>query len=177
MLKLYVNGMRDGQQPFERIVPPSALPPEDDYRVVEPLELSLLITKDKAKLEVAGSARTVLELACSRCLDGHRVPVTAEFDLLYLPLDDAPAGGEELEVADEDVNTAFYRDGVIDLAEMVHEQLYLALPMKPLCREDCRGLCPACGVNRNTTDCGCDPRWQDPRLSALEALLKDRDDA
>jgi len=104
------------------------------------------------------------------------VPVDAAFDLLYLPAAEAP-DDDEIEVAEEDINTAFYRDGSIDLGEMIHEQLYLALPMKPLCREDCKGLCPLCGANWNTTTCTCEVRWEDPRLAGLKALLKDNDDA
>ena len=84
---------------------------------------------------------------------------------------DVPARGrgpgrrEEIEVAEEDINTAFYRDGEIDLGELIHEQFYLTLPMKPLCREDCKGLCPVCGANWNQTTCACERRWEDPRLA------------
>ena len=58
----------------------------------------------------------------------------------------------------------------------MREQLYLALPMKPLCREDCRGLCAECGANLNLTTCGCARRWEDPRLAGLRALLDERKD-
>jgi uncharacterized protein len=126
---------------------------------------------------IAGTARTTLELNCSRCLDGFQVPVAAEFDLRYLPAAEAPTAGDELEVADEDINTAYYRDGQIDLAELVHEQLYLALPMKPLCKDECLGLCAVCGANRNTAPCACEHKWTDPRLAGLKALLNENDDA
>ena len=87
--------------------------------------------------------------------------------------------GEEREVGDEDLSAAFYRDDAIDLVQLVEEQIYLALPMKPLCTPDCRGLCPQCGVNRNLETCNCQTRWEDPRLSGLKALITDRknDDA
>jgi uncharacterized protein len=68
---------------------------------------------------------------------------------------------------------SFYHDDVIDLADVIREQLYLALPMKPLCREDCLGLCPVCGQNRNTTPCTCKTEWVDPRMDALRNLKKD----
>ena len=83
----------------------------------------------------------------------------------------------EVEVADEDINTAYYQHGQIDLAELIHEQLYLVLPMKPLCKDDCQGLCPVCGANRNTTACTCETTWTDPRLAGLKALLNENDDA
>jgi uncharacterized protein len=73
----------------------------------------------------------------------------------------------------------FYRDEQIDLNELLREQFYLTLPMKPLCSEDCKGICPQCGTNRNTAPCDCSPQWEDPRLAGLKTLLEKRkhDDA
>ena len=71
---------------------------------------------------------------------------------------------------EEDVGVSFYRDDVIDLGDVIREQFYLALPMKPLCREDCKGLCPVCGVNRNREACSCDTTWVDPRMEPLRRL-------
>lgn len=177
MLTLDVTRMRDGLDRLDRTIEPGALPKEEDYSVVEPVVLSAALTKDKAKVQIDGTARTTLELACSRCLERFRVPVDASFDLLYLPWTEAAGGEQEIEIGDEDINTAYYRDGVIDLRDLLHEQIYLTLPMKPLCREDCKGLCPVCGANRNTTECSCESRWDDPRLAGLKALLNENDDA
>ena len=71
---------------------------------------------------------------------------------------------------DDDLTTAFYGNDEIDLGQLVLEQFYLALPMKPLCRESCRGLCPECGTNLNTATCSCVREWTDPRLDGLRAL-------
>jgi uncharacterized protein len=177
MLVLEVSRLREGQDPFDRVVAAADLPREEDYRVVAPVELVSRVGRDRANVSVTGTATTTLELDCSRCLEPYRVPVKADFDLRYLPQVEAPDPGEEIAIDDEDVNTAFYKGGVIDIGEMLHEQLYLTLPMKPLCRPDCRGLCPVCGVNRNVASCDCDARWEDPRLAALKALLDDNDDA
>jgi DUF177 domain-containing protein len=176
MLLLDVARLREGSDPLERTIAPGDLAAEEDYRVVAPVVLEATVAKDKANVRIVGHASTTLEMACSRCLDGYEVPVDARFDLLYLPAVESP-GEEEVEVRDEDINTAFYRDGSIDLAELLHEQLYLMLPMKPLCRENCQGLCPLCGVNRNVTTCSCEARWEDPRFAGLKALLKESDDA
>src|ERR671919_630513 len=77
---------------------------------------------------------------------------------------------EESEVREEDLETSFYRNEQIDLNELLREQFYLALPMKPLCRDECKGLCPQCGTNLNTGTCDCGPGWEDPRLAALKQL-------
>jgi uncharacterized protein len=176
MLSLDIARLREGSDSLERTIAPTALPVEEDYRVTVPVVLEATVARDKEKVRIVGHAATSLELACSRCLDGYEVPVDARFDLVYLPAADAPAD-DEVEVPDEDINTAFYRDGAIDLAELLHEQFYLVLPMKPLCRDDCKGLCPVCGANRNVTTCACETRWEDPRLAGLKALLKESDDA
>jgi len=73
-------------------------------------------------------------------------------------------------VQEDDLETSYYSDDQIDLGELMREQFYLALPMKPLCRDDCRGLCPQCGTNLNAGTCDCSPVWEDPRLAALKAI-------
>lgn len=141
------------------------------YQVVEPVELEFDLHKDKDRFRIEGGVRTVLELPCSRCLEPYRLPVDASLDLRYLPVSER-SSGDDAEVAEEDVDVSFYQDDQIDLSELVREQCYLALPMKPLCREECRGLCPQCGVNRNTGTCDCEPGWEDPRLAPLKGLIK-----
>ena len=81
-------------------------------------------------------------------------------------------GEGEREVEEDDLATAFYDDERIDLAHLIMEQFQLALPMKPLCKDACKGLCPQCGTNLNTGSCDCSPIWEDPRLAALKALKR-----
>lgn len=88
----------------------------------------------------------------------------------------AQAVEEDVELLDEDLDTAYYRDHVLDLADMLREQFYLALPMRPLCRPDCQGLCPSCGIDRNVDTCQCQTDWVDPRLSGLKALVTRKTD-
>ena len=76
----------------------------------------------------------------------------------------------EREVGEDDLGVSYYKDDAVDLSEIVREQFYLALPMKPLCREDCKGLCPVCGKNRNREACTCQSEWVDPRLEPLKNL-------
>src|SRR5262245_23718739 len=97
------------------------------------------------------------------------MPIDSKFDLRYLPVG-TEGGGADREVSDDDLDASVYSEDQIDLNELLREQFYLALPMKPLCRDDCAGLCPQCGTNRNTATCACAPQWEDPRLAPLKRL-------
>jgi uncharacterized protein len=98
--------------------------------------------------------------------------VDEPFDLRYEPQPES--GGEaERELGDEDFGAAYYSGDEIDLQQLIQERIYLALSMKPLCSEDCKGLCPVCGTNLNRGTCACDTHWEDPRLTALKALKKE----
>ena len=118
----------------------------DAYQVVAPVELEFDIHKDKDKFRLVGRVRGGLELACSRCAEAYRFPIDAGFDQRYLPSSQASHEAER-EVEEDDLETSYYTDEQIDLAGLIREQFYLALPMKPLCGDDCKGLCPTCGTN------------------------------
>jgi uncharacterized protein len=158
---------------FSRTFQPEEVgPPEDAYRVVAPVRLDFEIHKDKDRFRLTGTVQTEFELTCSRCLEPYRLPVDATFDMRYHPAADMSLEPDR-EVPEEDLETSYYRDEQIDLNELLREQFYLALPMKPLCQEGCRGLCPQCGTNLNSGQCECSAGWEDPRLAPLKAL-KDR---
>ena len=147
------------------------------FQVAEPVDLKFKVQKDKDRFRLIGRIITALELPCSRCVEPFRLPIDSTFDIRYLPQTEMAAEGER-EVEEDDLSDAFYRDEQIDLAQLMEEQFYLALPMKPLCRDDCKGLCPNCGTNLNDATCDCQVRWEDPRLAALKALLdRDKDNA
>jgi uncharacterized protein len=169
---LDLTRLHGAREHVDRTLQPSAFDPQDeDYRVAAPVELSLDVVKGGTdSFNVSGTVRTRLELECSRCVEPFEIPVDTSFELRYLP-QTANLGVGEREIAEEDLATAFYREGAIDVVEMLREQFQLALPMKPLHDEACRGLCPECGANLNRTDCGHAPRWTDPRLAPLEGLL------
>src|SRR5258706_197945 len=141
----------------------------DTYQIVAPVELAFDIQKDKDRFRLVGRLRTELELSCSRCVEPHRFPIDAEFDQRYLPSSQATTEVER-EVEENDLETSYYAEDQIDLNELMREQFYLVLPMKPLCLEDCKGLCAHCGTNLNTGACDCAPLWEDPRLATLKAL-------
>jgi uncharacterized protein len=159
---------------FARAFQPSEVGGEADaYQIVAPVELEFDIHKDKDKFRLVGRLRTGLELSCSRCLEPYRFPIDVAFDQRYLPLSEA-SNDAEREIEENDLETSYYSEDQIDLNELIREQFYLALPMKPLCLDECKGLCAQCGTNLNTGACDCAPVWDDPRLAALKAL-KSRD--
>ena len=162
-----------GDEHLDRTFQPAQFDAADsaeEYAIVAPVHLVMDVHKDRDAYRVTGRVETRLRLECGRCLDPFDIPVDAAFELRYVAAA-ADGGDGEREVAEDDLTTAFYKDETLDLGELIHEQLVLAMPMKPLCAEACQGLCPACGTNLNKSTCDCNPTWNDPRLAALQALL------
>ena len=169
-MKLDLTRYRQPVSQFTRTFQPGEVDGDSDaYQIVAPVALEFDINKDKDKFRLVGRVRTELELTCSRCVETYRFPIDAEFDQRYLP-SSAASSEAESEVEEDDLETSYYTDDEIDLSQLMREQFYLALPMKPLCREDCKGLCAQCGTNLNTGTCDCAPVWEDPRLAALKAI-------
>jgi DUF177 domain-containing protein len=170
-MQLDLTRFHQGLNHFARTFRPDEVAQDNDaYRIVEPVHVDVEIHKDKERFRLAGAVRTRLELGCGRCLEPFTLPIDSTFDLRYLPADAEGGSDEDREVSEDDLDASVYRDQQIDLDELLREQFYLALPMKPLCREDCAGLCPQCGTNRNTGTCACVSQWEDPRLAPLKRL-------
>lgn len=171
---LNLRGIRGALERFDRVYQPAEFArQEDDFAVAAPVVLGFDIHKDKDLFRLVGRVQTDLELPCSRCLEPFTSPVDAAFDLRYQP-QSSNTGDDEREIEEDDLTTAFYQGDAIDLGQLMREQFYLSLPMKPLCTEACRGLCSMCGANVNRGECGCKREWPDPRLAALRELRGDR---
>ncbi|MCC7008354.1 MAG: DUF177 domain-containing protein [Acidobacteria bacterium] len=166
---LDLNRIRAGVEHVVRRLAPAEFAGDDQFRVVAPVDLDVEVTKDARKVRLTGRVKTTIATDCSRCLEPFEILVDAPIDSIFLPAAENVAGDDE-QVASEDLGVSYYREDVIDLGEVVREQCYLALPMKPLCRADCLGLCPVCGINRNRESCTCQVEWVDPRLDALRQL-------
>jgi len=122
-------------------------------------------------ISFAGRIGTRATLPCSRCLEEHAQPLDLPFDLVYTTAPEPPRGDEKR--LDDELATRVHMDGTrIDIRALLAEQVYLGLPLKPLCRPDCQGLCPKCGINLNEGACTCaEERTEDPRLRILKSLL------
>ena len=182
-MRVELSHIRLPETAVAKVFVPADLPGEgEEYRVIAPVDLRLTIHKDHDRFRLVGTVKTQLELDCSRCVEAFVLPVDREFDLRFLPstaVDAAKDEDDEAEVEEDDVSITYYRDEQIDLIELLREQFYLALPMKPLCRPDCQGICPQCGTNRNIAPCTCNPQWEDPRLAGLKTFItkREHDDA
>lgn len=179
---LDISRLRRGAEPVSRQYAPEVWGATDEeFRVVGGTEVSGTVRRDEGTtIVLAARVTSTLEVPCSRCLEPFVVPVDAQVETRFVPAGDLAkvtadtVGSGEIddEVQDRDLGLAEYRDETIDLGQVIREQFVLALPMKPLCREDCQGLCPMCGVNRNQELCACRQAWVDPRLAALADLKK-----
>jgi uncharacterized protein len=108
------------------------------------------------------------KLECSRCLAAYPFAADEPFSLVLAERSAAAAG--ERELAPEDLDLAFYEGDGIDVSPIAEERIQMSIPMKPLCREDCRGLCPRCGADRNVGTCDCATEEPDPRWAALAGV-------
>lgn len=129
--------------------------------------LDLQISPDGVDVLVQGRVTATVPQTCGRCLEAFPARVEVRVDVRLLP---RPVTGDSVKLGADDLDVDFYTNDELDLKRVVETETTLALPMKPLCREDCRGLCPACGGNRNLVPCACAERAPDPRLAALRDL-------
>jgi uncharacterized protein len=121
---------------------------------------------------VTGKLKTDVDLTCARCLSRFRQPLTLDIEEEYFPTLDILTGAPVDVPEDEPGAFIIDRNNILDLEEAVRQYSTLAIPMKPLCREDCPGLCPVCGANRNVVSCDCPPAAPDSRWQKLADSLK-----
>jgi len=129
-------------------------------------ETELLDPFGVREIRIRGALRGEVEVFCARCLDPIAVPVSAPMDLFYRPMSQI-AKDEEVAISEEETEIGFYEAGGLELADVVREQVLVGLPMRSVCREDCRGICPVCGANRNHNPCSCRESFTDSRWDAL----------
>jgi uncharacterized protein len=131
--------------------------------------LGELLAHSDGELRIQGRYTVEMAAQCDRCLGQARFPLDATFDLFYKPTS-AIAREEEVEIDDGEAEIGFYEGSGIELEDILREQVLLALPMQRVCSDDCKGICPACGKNRNETKCDCRTETTDDRWGALRNL-------
>jgi len=128
-----------------------------------------LLAHSDGEVRLCGQYTVEMTAQCDRCLGRARFPLDAPFDLFYKPMS-LIAREEEVEIDEGEAEIGFYEAGGLELEDVLHEQILLALPMQRVCREDCKGICPVCGKNRNEGACDCRATSVDDRWGALRNL-------
>jgi len=141
--------------------------PAPDFRMPAAVSVQLSYYRGGSDLFFQGRIEGEVTGRCARCLEEYAFTLATDFALVCSPHREGRGRAVEEE---DDADLTYYEGDEIDLSPLLREQILLALPTRPLCREDCAGLCPHCGVNRTTTSCECQADRGDPRLAVLRTL-------
>ncbi len=137
--------------------------------------IRLVVFLEGRNLEVSGGFRAEGRADCDRCAEPVTVRLEREFRTIYVPADCGPSEAGDLELGADDLDIAFYDGAGIDVEDIVREEVGLALPVKVLCREDCLGICPRCGADRNRAPCDCAAEPQERAFDVLRTWKKGKE--
>ncbi|MFN3479582.1 MAG: YceD family protein [Thermodesulfovibrionales bacterium] len=147
---------------------------ETEYpRILSPVKTVLHVDKIGDEILLRGRISADVELRCSRCLKDFKKDMSIDVDVVYHSLSELK-GEEKYEIKEDELDTGFYLGDEIDVNQLLLEQIILNIPMKPLCSESCKGLCPKCGKDLNIEGCDCERKGIDPRFEKLKKLFNDR---
>jgi uncharacterized protein len=141
------------------------------WQSLAPVEASFHLERRAEGVLARGAFRTGAVVQCSRCSEPVFVPMADDIEVLYVESTTGVRGEDAGLAATQELNVEPLKDDRIDLSWLLRESVLLSLPLQPLCRPECRGLCPRCGVNLNETACQCRGEATDPRLLPLQHLL------
>lgn len=165
---------------FDENYQPGAIEFGLDFRQIGPLlskgRAELVVEhrghhQDVEDIRLVGGVTAELEFNCARCLDPVRLEVNRAFDLIYRPLG-VDRRADEVSISEAETEIGYYQGEGLLLEDVLREQVLLATPVRALCREDCKGLCPHCGRNLNVEQCDCEQHVSDPRWNALADIKK-----
>ena len=169
-MRIELDKLEGKSAKFAHTYGPDELVLDDEHmRLIEPPQVTARINRSDHEVRVSGQITARAELDCDRCLKGIEVPIEASFDVSYVAAQDY-VETDAAELQAEDLSLSVYEDQAIEVDDLVREQVLLALPTRALCTEDCKGLCPICGANRNEMSCECEAAETDPRWKALKDL-------
>lgn len=168
---LSIQELEVGKVRFDRVFTPGIL----DFSVSGVRQLTPLhgvgsaeiLENTGGEVRVQGHLTVSVESDCDRCLQPARFDLDLDFDLFYQP-SSIVEGSDEVAINEGEAEIGFYQGAGIELEEILQEQVVLLLPMHLLCNEDCKGICPVCGKNRNESDCHCAIKPADDRWSGLK---------
>ena len=132
------------------------------------VDLDCLVTKTSTTVFIKGEFSAIIDSNCSRCLEDISVPIGGNFAYTLIPA--KAETREDVELTAEEPEISHYQGDFIDLTSIICEQIILQIPIKTPCREECKGLCPRCGINLNTSSCNCHLAVVDNRMAVLKKI-------
>jgi uncharacterized protein len=141
----------------------------DNVELKSAAKVEGVLTKRIMQADVEGEISAEVSIECSRCLQTIEKSLDFPFNVGYVAPENY-AQAKEVELRESDLEVALFDGQHVDIKELVREQIILNAPTQVFCSEDCRGLCPKCGINRNLLDCSCEEKEIDPRWAKLKEL-------
>src|SRR4051812_6814294 len=172
-MRIELDKLEQPDNRFAHVYEPDEIVLDEEHaRLTSPPEVSGRMNRSGHEVRLRGKINTTAEVDCDRCLKSVSVPVETEFDVTYVPAEDYTSS-DAAELQETDLSLSVFDGETIDIDELVREQVLLALPARALCGEECQGLCPVCGADRNVQPCDCQSKEIDPRWAALKAVMSD----
>jgi len=169
-MRIELENLQGGKGDFAHVYQPDDLNPVDErVSLTQPATVSGKVRLAGNEVFVNGHVETRAKIECDRCLRPVETPVNADFSLEYISGSEYESS-EVAELTEAEMSVSVFDGEALDVDEIVKEQVLLAVPTRMLCREDCKGICPECGTDRNTGDCSCATSDIDPRWAALKNL-------
>jgi uncharacterized protein len=170
-LRIKREEIQEGGMELHMDLPPSwfssMYAEQHEVRIDVPISIDFMVYRLKDKIRVRGAIHTKISLICSRCLEYFEFPISPNIDLTFSPRPKLPLP-KEMELTKDDFEEEFYDGEEVDLSNPICEEIFLSIPMKPLCNENCLGLCAKCGANLNIDKCSCCNGAKDPRFMVLK---------
>ena len=169
-MRIELENLEGGKGDFAHVYQPDELNPVDErVRLTAPAAVTGKVRLSGNEVFVSGHVDTQAQVECDRCLQPVEAPVSSDFALEYITGSEYESS-EVAELTEAEMSVSVFDGKAIDVDEIVKEQILLAVPTRMLCREDCKGICPECGIDRNTGECSCVANDIDPRWAALKNL-------
>jgi len=169
-MRIELVNLEHGRGDFAHVYQPDELGSLDDrVTLVEPTAVNGTVRLAGTEVFVNGHIRTRAAVECDRCLKQVELPVDADFELEYVT-GQTYESSAAAELTENDLSVSVFDGQAIDVDEIVKEQILLAVPTRTLCQPDCKGICPECGIDKNSGDCNCETKEVDPRWAALKNL-------
>jgi uncharacterized protein len=169
-MRIELENLEGGKSDFAHVYQPDDLNPVDERIALSgPATVGGKVRLAGNEVFVNGHVETRARVECDRCLQPVETPVNTDFALEYITGSEYESSGAA-ELTEAEMSVSVFDGEAIDVDEIVKEQIVLAIPTRMLCREDCKGICPECGTDRNTGECDCNTKDIDPRWAALKNL-------